>query len=84
MIYVIAHIQDNSSGSLLRFLKFLSAFHQTHPILTAVIGISVSLSTKRLTRRIAEFPAVIFLQIFSVLLFQDKCWSTVTPTVLHS
>jgi hypothetical protein len=45
--------------------------------------ISVSLSTKGLTQRIAEIPAVIFLQIFSVLLFQDKCWSTVTPRVLH-
>ena len=44
---------------------------------------SVSLSTKDLTRRIAEIPAVIFLQIFSELLFQDKCWSTITPRVLH-
>ena len=32
-------------------------------------------------RRIAEIPAVTFL---SVLLFQDRCWSTVTPRVLHS
>ena len=30
-------------------------------------------------RRIAEIPAVTFLQIFSVLLFQDRCLSIVTP-----
>jgi hypothetical protein len=36
--------------------------------------ISVSLSAiNGLTRRRAEIPDVIFLQIFSVLDFQDKC-----------
>ena len=40
--------------------------------------ISVSFSAiNGLTRRRAEIPDVIFLQMFSVLDFQDKCWSIV-------
>ena len=42
--------------------------------------ISVSFSAiNGLTRRRAEIPDVIFLQMFSVLGFQDKCWSIVIP-----
>ena len=42
--------------------------------------ISVSFSAiNGLTRRRAEIPDVIFLQMFSVLGFLDKCWSIVIP-----
>ena len=94
MICIIAHIHDNLSGSILEFLKsFRLCFTEHIPYFTAVIEIwadnsiingSVCLSTKSFKRLRAEIPDVIFLQKISVLLFHDKCWSTVTLRVLHS
>ena len=58
-------------------------FHRPHPILNNNSQ-NEGEQEQDLAQRIAKIRAHIFLQILAVLLFQDKCWSTVTPGVLHS
>ena len=70
-------VSPNTSHTSQQYLKYgyISALYTER---------SVSLSAKSFKRRRAEIPAVTFLQMFSVLLFQDKYWSIITPRLLHS
>ena len=89
--YVLRHYLHLKQFELLYFVVFavvLIELHLIHPIVVELRTdnsvIYQNLSKRFDSTNIAEIFVVTFLQISSVLPFQDKFWSIFIPKVLHS